>query len=187
MASRLPTVSRSFRGSNHALRGGWGMLTAVLLTAVACLPVPQAQTVPTPRYPPYSQSEYAPFSQPGSSSIIGQAFMRTRGGDVKVGAGSEVTLDPSTPLSKSWWEQIGMLWNARSFAPPSEMLQYRKTVIADATGRFHFEKLPAGTYYVRSTVTWEAPTAAGLALQGGLVGKEVPVREGESVEVILTM
>ena len=55
-------------------------------------------SAPPPPYPTVAgdPAEYAPFLEEGTGVVSGQAFMKTRGGDVKLGAGNTVTLDPIT-------------------------------------------------------------------------------------------
>jgi hypothetical protein len=56
-----------------------------------------------------TDDEYAAFEQPGRGSIAGQAFLTTRGGDVKMGAGRTVTLDPATRYARAWYQRYGRI------------------------------------------------------------------------------
>ncbi len=137
-----------------------------------------------------SPEEYATYSQPGTGVLTGQAFLTTRGGDVKKGAGRLVTLDPLTTYSKSWYLRSGRGIETFEVAPPDSLfLRTRKTTTTDAEGRFRFTNVPAGTYLVRTIVTWEAPVLsprAGLERQGGVVSEVVSIQPGEPQEVILS-
>jgi hypothetical protein len=130
-------------------------------------------------------SDYAPYRVTGTASINGQAFLTTRGGDVKLGAGSPVTLDPATPYAKEWYEKIGMA-TARFAEMPQDSLfrNARQTSTVDAQGRFKFTNLPAGTYLLRSIVTWETG-GAYTPTQGGVVSELVTLTDGESKDVIM--
>lgn len=126
--------------------------------------------------------EYASLPMAGTASISGQAFLKTRGGEVKTGAGEVIGLYPKTSYSDQWYETA--VKKGLAMEPPDQRLEsYLRKVIADADGRFSFSGLPAGDFYLAAIVTWEAPTGRGwLETQGGLVARPVSVRDGESVE-----
>lgn len=153
------------------------------LFATACV-VPAAYR-PLAMSGPAPVTEYQPFMGEGTGSLSGQAFLTTRGGDVKRGAGRAVTLDPATSYTKEWYNQIGMV-TARFSEQPSDSLfrSLRRTATADADGKFVFTNLPAGTYLVRTTVTWETG-AAYAGTQGGIVSALVTVKAGQKTDVIL--
>lgn len=133
-----------------------------------------------------ASEEYAPFTRPGTAKLTGQAFLTTRGGDVKLGAGRSVTLDPLTTYSRSWYRRAGRSVEQFSAMPPSPLFATaRRTTTGDAEGRFDFTGLPPGEYLVRSVVTWEVPGASGLERQGGVVAAVVAIGEGEAKNVIL--
>jgi hypothetical protein len=131
-----------------------------------------------------TEAEYDRFKVSGKSTLAGQAFLTQQNGGVVKAAGRTVTLDPVTSTSENWWYQAGRVYARRFSTPPSAgFTNARRSVTADADGRFKFTDLPAGSYYVRTEVTWEIggyhPT------QGGLVGKRVDIGENESKDVIL--
>lgn len=133
---------------------------------------------------PATEAEYAPYRKEGTGTLKGQAFLTQNGGGVVKGAGRTVTLDPATSTGIDWWEKAGKHWLHRASQPPSKGFEdTRRTTVADADGRFVFTDLPAGKYYVRTSVTWEIggynPT------QGGLVGKAVTISEGKTTDVVL--
>jgi hypothetical protein len=127
------------------------------------------------------EAEYEPYMQQGTSQIVGQAFFAQRGGGTVKAAGRNVTLDPATTIGNEWWGKAGKVWVHRELMPPSPgFVKARRTVVADAEGRFSFKEIPAGKYYVRTEVTWWAGS-----LQGGLVGQPIEVAPDETKEVIL--
>jgi len=133
---------------------------------------------------PFPAAEYKALPRSGTAKVTGQVFMRTRGGDVKYGAGSDVALIPAT----SYTEQ---LWNAyqadRPIAEPdSRARQYSRHVQADGSGYFTFTGVPAGRYYIASNVVWEAPTQFGLSRQGGFILTPVTVLEGQETRAMVT-
>jgi hypothetical protein len=128
-------------------------------------------------------TEYAPFLAGGDAVIEGQAFMKTRSGDVKLAAGNQVFLDPVTTHSRMWWALRG---TSQSYfelpTPDSLFVRARRRTIADAQAHFRFRGLAPGWYYVRAIVTWYA----GTEIQGGVIGDSVLASRGSTVEVILT-
>jgi len=159
------------------------MLPAALVALVGCnMPAP----TPAPTLGSATQDqekEYIPFLAKGTSAIKGQAFLTTKGGDVKVAAGREVWLDPVTAYSMGWFTKAGCTWQWRELLPPSKtFLDARRQTVADAEGRFEFRNLPAGTYYVRTTVTWEVPS---LGTQGGLLHETVTISSGETKALVM--
>ena len=152
----------------------------LVLVLVGCASAPPP--VPRPLRGPGDASEYAAFEGDGSLELRGQAFLTTRGGDVRVGAGRLVTLDPSTTYSREWFRRFGGDAEEFGILPPDRRFAAaRRTTTADAEGRFTFSRLVPGTYVLRTTVTWET----GRLPQGGVVARVVRVAEGENEEVIL--
>lgn len=158
---------------------------ALLLTAgcAAMLLPPSMQ--PLNMFTTPAASEYAPYQGEGTATINGQAFLTTRGGDVKLGAGNPVTLDPATAYAKEWYEKIGTAESRFAESPHDTVfLAARRTTTVDAQGKFKFTNLPAGTYIMRSVVSW-ITGAAYSGTQGGVVSALVTVKAGESKDVIL--
>ncbi len=129
-----------------------------------------------------SESEYKPYMRTGTGSVTGQAFFVQRGGVVVMAAGRTITLDPATSTGKEWWAKAGKNWSLRSTTPTSQNFKKaRRKTVADAEGRFKFKGLPSGNYFIRTDVTW----MAGSSIQGGLVGKQIVVKNGRVTELIL--
>lgn len=126
------------------------------------------------------EEQYMPYLEQGTANLTGQAFLLQRGGGVVKAAGRTVTLDPATATGIEWWSKSN--WQYRELTPPSPGFnKARRTTMADAEGKFKFKNLPAGTYYLRTEVTWEA----GGDIQGGLVGRLIEVKNSQDNEFIL--
>jgi hypothetical protein len=141
----------------------------------------QVSSIP---YPEPDQAEYNAYLVPGDAEITGQAFLMTRGGEVRRCSGQDVFLDPVTTYSRIWYENAGST-SLQAIPSATVFQKVRMVTKCDADGRFRFKGVPAGRYYLRTQVRWEAPTRYGLEPQGGLVGTEIEVRSGASGEVIL--
>ena len=141
----------------------------------------------TPKYQmktPFNENDFAAFEQKGTSTITGQAFLKTRGGEVRYGAGETVTLIPETPYTRE-------LWNA--FMTPTKITNldnrwssHNKEALADGNGNFEFNNLPAGSYFLECDVYWEVPGQYGMQRTGDTVKKQIKIEDGEKVKVILT-
>ena len=140
-------------------------------------------TAPRPPWQRQSQfnpAEYAAYDEPAGASITGQAFLKTRGGDVKYGAGNYVALDPVTPYSTEWFEHTVMKGVVKP-DPDSRTHAYHREVMADGEGRFTFENLPAGDYYVYCNIRW----LAGESNTGGVARAKVHVEAGQHIKNVI--
>jgi hypothetical protein len=62
---------------------------------------------------------------------------------------------------------------------------YRKLTTADGEGRFEFDNLPAGEYYLTCSITWGVPSDLGVMPTGGIAYAKVTVRNGETVKAVV--
>jgi hypothetical protein len=132
---------------------------------------------PLPIAAPADSAEYAEFAGDGVLQLSGQAFLTTGAAEVKLAAGRMVTLDPVTTYSRRWFRRYGA--DAGRFEAPAanpRFVAVRKVTVTDAEGRFWFTRLVAGSYLVRSMVTWK--DEADSVVQGGIVAALVTVEEG---------
>lgn len=134
---------------------------------------------------PFDESQFEPYLKPGSGKILGSAFLKTRGGDVKFGAGNEVTLWPVTAYTTEV-RLRGILRKERLEALDARLSKYSKQTMCDAIGAFEFDGLPAGSYYVMCPIYWEIAAGGYMTREGELVNTMLTVAEGETVKVILT-
>lgn len=157
-------------------------LIAFAISALNGCAIPQQQVIPRI---PFPAAEYAALPTKGTGSVTGQVFMRTVGGDVKYGAGSDVYLLPATSYADQWY--VVNYLGGKPLAerdPRAEQGQF--VTQADGTGYFTFSDVPPGKYYLSSKVTWQAPTQYGLMPQGGVVAKLVTISDGKQVREMLT-
>jgi hypothetical protein len=149
------------------------------------------------------QHEMIPYQTAGKSSIKGQAFLKTAGGEVRYGAGSEVFLLPLTIVTKDWYNLATGIHGDPTFLqaqkrlkeskqlaglPPempkvSQILkQFQKSTIADGNGNFEFIGLPSGEYIVSCNIFW----LVGKIFTGGPIFQIVKIEDGESKNLVLT-
>ncbi|KLJ02849.1 hypothetical protein [Luteimonas sp. FCS-9] len=136
--------------------------------------------------PVFPEHEYAGLeARKGTAVVTGQVFLRTRIGEVRYGAGSEVALNPVTSYSTFWYENSYLVNRALSPADP-RLPKYIITTQADGSGNFRFENVPAGAYYLTSQVVWEIPGPYVSSQQGGVISTRIEVPEGGEVRQMLT-
>ncbi len=142
-----------------------------------------AASVPVPRTAAFTPSEFAPYDSPGASAIEGQAFAKTRSGDVKYAAGDSIYLCPVTSYSEEWYSKG--FTRAQTLEPGDPRFHaYVRAAVADGQGRFRFERLPAGKYFVTCRLSWE-PDGRGIHRAEVNLGSRCEVRDGQEINVIL--
>ncbi len=130
----------------------------------------------------FNEKEFLPYSlnKKGSSVIFGQAFLKSRAGDVKYCAGNDVLLLPSTTLTREFWNWE-LYTNHTSPVLDPKAIQYQRIVVSNGEGKFRFETLPAGSYLLACRVDWYE----GDKKVGGWAGAKVDIKDGEQKEVIV--
>jgi hypothetical protein len=161
-----------------------GLLLAAALAACG----PKVETLST-RFDP---NEGAVVNREGSGSVSGQAFLKTVGGEVRYAAGNTVEIFVATAYAR---ERIGKLYGASKCnmggvtfkeTDPRYLAMKRETK-ADGEGRFHFDHMAAGDYFVVTTVAWQVPNSGGYLTQTGCnIYERLTVQEGRNTEIILS-
>jgi len=152
------------------------LIFSIIFVFIACAPL----TPPIQRMN-FPESEYLALKSTGSATIHGQAFMRTRGGEVRTAAGLNILLNPVTSYSNEWY-QLAYLEHKKIDTPDPRLWKYTRTQIADSGGNFVFKNVPAGEYYVTTGIFWDVPY---YGKQGGIMSQRVSVKDGENLEVML--
>lgn len=167
----------------------WIGLSTVALVLGGCL----ASAPPAPPgTPPFSPEEAAFIRKSGSGVITGHAFRTRPRGQVVNAAGEVVRLVPATAYAS---ERFNRLYRGGRFIPadgypedkPDPLyVEYTRSTKTTATGRFRFEDVAPGRYFVTTQVVWNERNT--LFRDGGSVYDEVTLtgRETKPVEVILS-
>jgi hypothetical protein len=135
---------------------------------------------------PFPDEEYKALPKSGTATVTGQAFLRQRGGGVVTAAGQDIALNPITSYSLNWFDIVSN--GGRPEEPDERSFFYIRTVKADAEGRFKFENVATGAYFITTFVIWEVPSGryGYMRAQGGCVSKRIQVKDGQDMEVIVT-
>lgn len=137
----------------------------------------------------FDESAFTRFDQSGTASVTGQAFLKTRGGDVKYGAGNQILLIPATAYTEEDFDQA-VVAGQQLKPPPADILQkvyaHTRHTVCDGSGNFEFHSLPAGDYFLECAITWEVAGAYGAVQTGGMAYSRVTVTEGQTAKAIVT-
>lgn len=163
---------------------------AVLVLPLALL---ACNSAPPPQIG-FDPAEAAFMDKPGKTTVTGQAFLPDKTGHVnaRYAAGETVRLIPATSYARA---RLDYYFHGAKFAPAASIpkndpdpdyLAHTRATKAGPTGRFTFENVPPGAYFVSTQVIWK-PEQAFLS-EGGLMYEEVVVTGAETkpVEVIIS-
>lgn len=162
---------------------------AVALLLLACRPPPK----PAHAMSIFNIAELEPYRGDGTATIEGEAFTKTRGGDVKPCAGETAYLVPVTAYTQEWLEHA-IIAGDRVSGVDRNMFDFFRSITTDGSGGFRFENLPDGDYYVTCEVTWEVPRVVGTGLgyitvmdrTGGVVFGRGTAKAGQTTRVIVS-
>ena len=142
---------------------------------------------------PFNASDVAWSLGPGTATVEGRAVVPA-GGDVHTCARGEAQLLPAGTYAAEMM-RIVFGSDVRGFAPvasaryPTNIAADFKTTVrrigCDPEGRFRFDGVPAGRWYVFSNVIFRG-AAGEAAPQGGSLMQRIDVAEGARVNVLLT-
>jgi hypothetical protein len=121
-----------------------------LLLLAACAPsAPSARREPLSDVP-FDARQYARYTERGTASLHGAAFVKLGGGRVNRIGGQRVYLTPVTGVSTALVEEA--LETQAPFTPSDpRVAPLTREAVTDADGRFLLEGLPAGDYFVVTT------------------------------------
>jgi hypothetical protein len=138
---------------------------------------------------PFNAAEGAFIHKQGTGRIEGSAFLRQRGGGTVTAAGNDITLIPVTSYSSARFAALYKGQKSSYFGgniegtPEGYYTQTKKTK-ADVEGRFIFDGLHPGDYFLTTEVRWQIP---GSDLpEGAFIYERVSVKNGETARVVMS-
>lgn len=123
--------------------------------------------------------EYAAYRTRGSARITGQVTMTLPSGAVLDGSACEVRLTPVTTDSTRYMQDVVLQGGTKRWKDDANAVWWITT--ADVQGRFSFEAVPAGSYYLTCPVSWR-DTVGGSSRQK-ILWAETSVAGSETVDV----
>lgn len=109
--------------------------------------------------PDFPEHEYAATQQVGEGVINGDLYLTSASGAIQKGTNTKVTLEPATSYMKAYYAKFGNLDAAKrdpDVQPPvldPRRATYVREATTDQNGRFDFDHIPSGTYYISSELT----------------------------------
>lgn len=142
---------------------------------------------------PYDKASAHRMLQPGPNVIVGNALLRTQGGEVRTCAGELVRLIPATAYVDDVMRQVfgetehgyRSLGTGRSLQLPQPNPAYDdvRSTRCNSNGMFVFTNVADGTFYVMTDVKWNV---SQYGTQGGMLLEKVRVAGGKKVEIVMT-
>ena len=165
----------------------------VVLTAACAAPTPPAP--PAQMTAPFNAADVAWSLAPGTATVEGRAAVPAGGSAAHTCAGSEAQLVPAgiyaTEMMRMVFGNDTRGYVTLASSPryptniPADFPRSIRRVGCDADGRFRFEGVPAGRWYVFSNVIWRSG-GGETAPEGGALMQRVEVAQGARVNVVLS-
>lgn len=137
---------------------GFLILAAAALALGACRSTPETVNVATAAA--FDPAEAAFIKKAGTTSIHGHAFWRDDKGGTINAAGEIIRLVPATKYAR---ERFAALYKGQRSLPADQIpkvdvdpqyADYTRTVRAESTGKFEFDNVAAGEYFVTAQVRY---------------------------------
>jgi hypothetical protein len=183
---RLATTTNKNRESELKMRTFGAAAVAVMAGfLVSCAPVPVRVAAA------FNEAD-AKAMLPGGSSVTGSAFIRQQGGGVVSCAGGVVLLIPKTAYAGEWARHVygadsgpgyrPAMLRGINFLDSDAFSRTVRTTNCDVSGRFNFDRVGDGCFYVVSKVTW----TVGYETQGGSIMRSIELSGGEKKDIVLS-
>jgi len=139
---------------------------------------------------PFKLSEFANLARTGDATVTGQAYIKTANGRIHYPENVDVRLNPKTSYSTQWYE-VNYLGKQNISDADPRYLEYVYKVPVGNEGRFSFNNIPAGDYYISAPVFWfeKIPKEDGSILlqrRGSFICYELHVDKGNTVVANIT-
>ena len=160
----------------------WIFLITAGLTATAALA----------EEPAFDAKAAAFIHKEGKTTIEGHAFLRRPDNVPENAVGQTVRLVPVTPYSEARFAQFYggkrflSAWQMPKMEADPEYASYTRTTTSDSNGRFTFEHVAPGKYYIATQIMWRPKGT--LFQEGGALWDMVTVtgKETKPIKVVLT-
>ena len=166
------------------------LISLIILSSCAISPT----ILPIDSY--YDKSEVEWSFADGTGKVEGNAFLSRRDGMLVKCSGQEVGLVPvgtySTEIVTKLYRNVNGGYNTAGLGRVSidtqsqdylEYMQDNRRTVCDVDGKFVFENIPAGEYYVYTGVFWQIND---YFYEGGSMARRVKVSENKTTKVTLS-
>lgn len=159
-----------------------------LILILSSCATPVAET-----YSTYDRTQVLWSLEDGTSKVVGDGFLSRRDGMLVKCSGQTVNLFPVSDYAIERFTNIygnpNGGYNTAGFGmrrvdnPDSRYINDSRTAVCDVDGKFSFDNIPAGEYYVSTRVVWKVND---YTYEGGVMGRRITVEEGKTKKVSLT-
>ena len=164
-------------------------ISGAAAVCLAALGLASCRSAPTAAFEPQA-AEF--INTQGKGVIDGHAFYRSDASKVVYAAGEYAYLIPVTPYAEQRFFQIygkGKYAQAKHLpwdASDETFRKYMRSTKTESNGRFKFENVGPGDYFVASSVTWQAEDS--FTVSGAAIYERVSLsgKESEPVKVIVS-
>ena len=164
------------------------IIFGLIFLVTSCTTTPVSQTLSI-----YDRDQVAWSFSDGTGKVEGDGFLSRRDGMLVKCSGQQVNL---IPLSDYAIERITNIYgnpnggyntagygSRRVDEAVSTYWNDTRQTVCDVDGKFVFNNLPSGEYYVVTRVIWRV---SDYVNEGGVMSRRIKVKEGETVKVSLT-
>jgi hypothetical protein len=167
-------------------------MRSYLARLVPLLAVAISATLAFAQEPTFDPTAAAFIHKEGKATIEGHAFLRRPDNAVENAVGQTVRLIPATPYSEARFAQFYKgkrflpAWQVPKIEADPEYASYTRTTTSDSNGRFTFENVAPGKYYVPTQIMWRPK--GNIFSEGGALYDivTVPGKDTKKVKFILT-
>ena len=156
--------------------------TRALLLSICCAIATALVACGSKTQETINQREYAQYRGGGTATIVGQVTMTLPSGVVMNGSACQVRLMPVTTATTTYIKNTVMTGGTKPPKAAADAVWWLEQ--ADVEGRFKFEAVPAGSYYLTCSVAWREP-GSGEARQR-ILWAETTVAPGDTSTVSVT-
>ena len=132
---------------------------------------------------PFVEDDFTWSLSKGTGVIAGRGLLRGPGGYMQTAVGEDVVLIAKTPYTDeivAVSRKEGFFEEYTNVHKDPNYNKYRLRQTADAEGKFRFENLPAGQWYIVTRVIWYVRDQnSQVHLQGGLLWGQITIADGE--------
>ena len=139
---------------------------------------------------PFNVAEFSSLKKIGNATVTGHAFIKARDGKIYYAEKVQARLNPITTYSRQWYD-VHYKEKIRITDADPRYLKYVYKADIDTEGRFTFNNIPAGDYYLSAPIFWvdEIKMADGSVLlkrQGSFICFEIHVERGNTLVTNIT-
>ena len=151
-----------------------------------------AATLALAQEPAFDPKAAAFIHKEGKATIEGRAFLRRTDNAVENAVAQVVRLIPVTPYSEARFAQFYKgkkfmpAWQIPKIEADPEYASFTRTTTSDSNGRFTFDNVAPGKYYVATQIMWRPK--GNIFSEGGALYDivTVPNKDTKKVKFILT-